>query len=108
MRLVLVSLVAAAALGVSSAAWAFQTEDGAKVKPGDAATLSDGGAAKTDEDGKGTVIQIPGLGKLGVIPKLDFGLELLYDQDPAKQLNNAEPPVDDDGMRIRGTIKHRF
>ncbi|MEO0672813.1 MAG: hypothetical protein AAFZ05_12400 [Pseudomonadota bacterium] len=93
---------------MSVPAVAFETETGAKVKPGDATTLSDGGAAKTTEDADGTVIQIPGLGKLGMIPKLDFGLELLYDQDQSKALNNVEPPADDDGVRIRGTIKHRF
>ncbi len=108
MRLVVLGMFGAAALALSAPAVAFETQDGAKVKPGDAATLSDGGTAKTSEEGDGTVIQIPGLGKLGVIPKLDFGLELLYDQDQQKPLNNVEPPADDDGVRIRGTIKHRF
>ena len=40
-------------------------------------------AAKPDT---GTEIRIPGLGKLGVLPKMDFGLELLYgaaEQKPA-------------------------
>ncbi|MES1179614.1 MAG: hypothetical protein ABUL43_00290, partial [Hyphomicrobium sp.] len=29
-------------------------------------------------DSTGTEVRIPGLGKLGVLPKMDFGLELLY------------------------------
>ena len=35
--------------------------------------------------GTGTEVRIPGVGTLGVLPKLDFGLELLYGAN--------EPPV---------------
>lgn len=58
----------------------------------------------------GTEVRIPGLGKLGVLPKMDFGLELLY--GAADQAKQAEPPrgtapVEDD-LTIRGTVKHRW
>jgi hypothetical protein len=58
----------------------------------------------------GTEIRIPGLGKLGVLPKMDFGLELLYgaaDQKAPEGPPEAAPNPDDDLM-IRGTVKHRF
>src|SRR5262245_11135402 len=32
----------------------------------------------------GTEVRIPGLGKVGVLPKLDFGLELLYGANEPK------------------------
>lgn len=69
----------------------------------------------SDETGQvkgetGTEIRIPGLGKLGVLPKMDFGLELLYgaaDQgQSAAQPETAPSPEDD--LMIRGTVKHRF
>ncbi len=68
--------------------------------------LSGESAAKPDT---GTEIRIPGLGKLGVLPKMDFGLELLYgadDQKPAGQPEAAPDP--DEDLTIRGTVKHRF
>jgi hypothetical protein len=58
----------------------------------------------------GTEVRIPGLGKLGVLPKMDFGLELLY--GAAEQKRQDSPPevapTPDDDLMIRGTVKHRF
>jgi hypothetical protein len=56
---------------------------------------------------KGTEIRIPGFGTVGVLPKLDFGLELLYG---ANEPNKGVPPdrTEPDDVQIRGTIKHRF
>jgi hypothetical protein len=54
----------------------------------------------------GTEVRIPGLGTVGVLPKLDFGLELLYGA------NEQKGPIQDntspDDVQLRGTIKHRF
>ena len=57
----------------------------------------------------GTEVRIPGLGKLGILPKLDFGLELLYGVNE-KSLDERRllPEQSDDGVGIRGTLKHRF
>jgi hypothetical protein len=70
------------------------------------------GSLSLSEQGKaggGTEVRIPGLGKLGVLPKLDFGLELLYG---AAEPKRGEEPLDrqqpDDGVVVRGTLKHRF
>ena len=68
--------------------------------------LSTESAAKPDT---GTEIRIPGLGKLGVLPKMDFGLELLYgaaDQKPSGPPQGTPDPEED--LTVRGTVKHRF
>ena len=57
--------------------------------------------------GTGTEVRIPGLGTVGVLPKLDFGLELLYgatDNRTVRPDDRTEP----NDVQIRGTIKHRF
>jgi hypothetical protein len=56
--------------------------------------------------GQGTEVRIPGFGKVGVLPKLDFGLELLYGAtDTRGRPDDKSEPSD---VQIRGTIKHRF
>jgi len=70
-------------------------------------SLSDELAASNAE--KGTEIRIPGLGKLGVLPKMDFGLELLYGAADQKQPDGpVETAPTPDDLMIRGTVKHRF
>jgi hypothetical protein len=54
----------------------------------------------------GTEVKIPGLGTVGVLPKLDFGLELLYGANEQKGLLQDKTNTDD--VQLRGTIKHRF
>lgn len=56
--------------------------------------------------GKGTEVRIPGIGTVGVLPKLDFGLELLYGATDPKGI--PEERLDPSDVQIRGTIKHRF
>lgn len=70
--------------------------------------LSGETAAPNKEEG--TEIRIPGLGKLGVLPKMDFGLELLYGAAEQKQqaVQPEVPSSESDDLMIRGTVKHRF
>jgi hypothetical protein len=56
--------------------------------------------------GTGTEVRIPGFGTVGVLPKLDFGLELLYGATESKGL--PQDRTDQGDVQIRGTIKHRF
>jgi hypothetical protein len=55
----------------------------------------------------GTELKVPGIGSVGVLPKLDFGLELLYGSgngaapDPNIEEKNGD-------VQIKGSIKHRF
>ena len=69
--------------------------------------LSGETAAKSDT---GTEIRIPGLGKLGVLPKMDFGLELLYGAADPKPAGTPEalPNNPDEDLTIHGSVKHRF
>lgn len=55
----------------------------------------------------GTELRIPGIGSIGTVPKLDFGLDLLYGagSDPVQE----KPGEKSDGdVTIKGTIRHRF
>lgn len=97
----------------STAALAFQEErqgQGSPQAAAPAAKLEDARPA-TGEPGKaanaGTEVSIPGLGKLGVIPRMNFGLELLYGATETKRTEEAQPQ-DQEGLTIRGSIKHRF
>ncbi len=109
---------AGALLGVlSSAASAFQESKGGVVPSGapkQGATTLDIGAEGKDlsAPAAGPEIRIPGLGKLGVLPKLDFGLELLYgvgDQNVVAPVAPSDRPSDQqDGVQIRGSVKHKF
>jgi hypothetical protein len=56
--------------------------------------------------GTGTEVRIPGIGTVGVLPKLDFGLELLY--GATEQRGVPEDKSEPSDVQIRGTIKHRF
>jgi hypothetical protein len=117
-------LVAGLALGMAiyaaPSAYAFQQQEGAappaqpaaQAPTPDAAVnkslgLSDETAPKPEA---GTEIRIPGLGKLGVLPKMDFGLELLYGAADQKQPEGPPEgtPNPEDDLTIRGTVKHRF
>jgi hypothetical protein len=113
MSLALLGLAAQAALafqegtpGNSSDKPAAQIQT---VEPPKGSDSGKGLSLKTPElslgQGTGTEVRIPGFGKVGVLPKLDFGLELLYGATEAKGLPDKPEPSD---VQIRGTIKHRF
>ncbi len=66
--------------------------------------------AKTDT---GTEIRIPGRGKIGTLPKMDFGLDLLYgaaedDNKTAPEFANPQDTDEQRDLMIHGTMKHRF
>jgi len=117
MRALGLSLALAGLAGLP--ALAFQEQQGgsanapaaAPAQPGATATEPKDAAAEfaTPTAKEGTEVSIPGLGKLGVLPKMDFGLELLYGANEAqdKPMDNDPGPETDD-LRIRGQVKHRF
>ncbi len=97
----------------SSAAVAFQESKQGAGQPeasGPRKALDTTGTGTSiDTRPGGTEIRIPGLGKLGTLPKFDFGLELLYGVNEAKpEAEQRGKPEPDDGTQIRGSIKHRF
>ncbi len=113
-------ILALGVLGVvSSAAYAFQETKGgtaAGQSPSVGAVQATPPSLDLRDTGtsvgappSGVEVRIPGLGKLGVLPKFDFGLELLYGvneqkSDVERRLDSA--PLDD--AQIRGSLKHRF
>jgi hypothetical protein len=115
-----VGLALGLALSAGTSAYAFQEQNGAAAAPAQAQPQSPAAASPekalglSDETAPkpetGTEIRIPGLGKLGVLPKMDFGLELLYGAAEQKQPDGAPEaaPSPDDDLMIRGTVKHRF
>ncbi len=57
----------------------------------------------------GPEIRIPGFGKIGTLPKLDFGLELLYGANEPKavpQQPRGTPESND--VTVRGSLKYKF
>jgi hypothetical protein len=106
-------LMAVAVLALAStAAFAFQEQQAAvpAAKAGAAAQLDVPAVTVPESASKGTPVRIPGLGTLGVIPKMDFGLELLYGvAEPANPVKRPElKSTDADEPLIRGAIKHKF
>ncbi len=99
----------------SGTAMAFDVQQGAKApaESGAAAPVqSDNLGAnlslsETTQSQPGTEVRIPGLGRLGVLPKMDFGLELLYGATETRQ-QPATPSDPADDLAIRGSVKHRF
>ena len=114
-----VALALVAAVLAGHGAFAFQEQKGstappteaapapAEAAPGDAkAGMADDSAPKPEA---GTEIRIPGLGKLGVLPKMDFGLELLYGAAENQASGQPVPaPTPEDDLTVRGSVKHRF
>jgi hypothetical protein len=121
MKLSRIGIAALLAWGsLSSGALAFQetTVGGEEPKAPPAATmelpkaapgtkgLEFSGPALNLGKTQGTEVRIPGIGTVGVLPKLDFGLELLYGANEQKGIPQDQSDPDD--VQIRGTIKHRF
>ena len=112
-RIVMLSIAVGAALAASAPALAFQEQavGGGKAAgstpgsqlPGLNLKLPDLDIAKST----GTEVRIPGVGTLGVLPKLDFGLELLYGANDSVGVRPDDRSQPSD-VQIRGTIKHRF
>lgn len=97
-----------------TSAFAFQEEGGAGsvTPPSDAKAaapveqnLDLTPPAQVDSSNSGTEVRIPGLGRLGVLPKMDFGLELLYG---ANEVKKREQEIPGEDLTIRGTVKHNF
>ena len=114
-----VALALVAALGAGHGAFAFQEQKGstpppaeASPAPSEAAPVAVPQAGVTEEAAPkaetGTEIRIPGLGKLGVLPKMDFGLELLYGAAEGQPSGQPEAAKPQDDLMVHGSVKHRF
>lgn len=113
-RLILVtSMLAALAAAASTNVFSMDEQRG--VLPGGASVPDAANVQEQDAAGRpkneGTEIRIPGLGKIGTLPKMDFGLDLLYGaaEDSNRVQNRPESiPEDQKDLTIHGSVKHRF
>lgn len=91
---------------------AAKSAEGAPAAAQSAPSGLDMSGARAPKSGasEGTEVRIPGLGRLGVLPKMDFGLELLYGQStsPATEPSARPQEVPLDDLTIRGSVKHNF
>ncbi len=104
-------------LFVSHSAVAFQEEqvgttpDGVVVEKAPDIDSQFDSATSSAGSEKGLEVRIPGLGSLGILPKMDFGLELLYGASGTPEAVNPDTEglsVDDGNLSVRGSVKHRF
>ncbi len=103
-----------AVVALSTSAFSFQEQKGGGGAPAQSETAAPsaglaGGGMEKPSGPAGTVVRIPGLGDLGVLPKMDFGLELLYGaaESKSEELRREENTPNDD-LTIKGRIKHNF
>ena len=99
---------------VSSAAVAFQEQKAGSSPEAAPAAQTQGKPAELSappdalRQSLGTDVRIPGLGKLGSLPKMDFGLELLYGATDGKPPEAPSHDENREDLTIRGTVKHKF
>jgi hypothetical protein len=64
------------------------------------------------EKPSGTEIKIPGIGSVGTLPKLDFGLELLYGKGAPEGFQFDQHSLDqhspEGDVQIKGVLSHKF
>ncbi len=121
MKTVWTLALSVALAAASSSAFAFQEQKGggapvpgaapqAAPVSGEAPPQADFSAGGGEKASEGTEIRLPGVGKIGVLPKMDFGLELLY--GATESAKEPETPSAQDGsgedVTIRGSLKHKF
>ncbi|MBX9924804.1 MAG: hypothetical protein K2Y05_00460 [Hyphomicrobiaceae bacterium] len=106
------SIAAALLVVATTTASAFQEQrQGAPVGVPSPAAPAAEFSVPAPEAGKAaaTEVRIPGLGKLGNLPRMDFGLELLYGAAEGKQPTpTPREDLRDDDLTIRGTVRHKF
>jgi hypothetical protein len=113
--LVIVMLVATATTATTGAI-ALDEQRMAIPAPGPETPKADVQEQSSPKSDEGTEIRIPGLGKLGTLPKMDFGLELLYGAAEDNTIGNKPAPdpgpenndADQQDLMIHGSVKHRF
>jgi hypothetical protein len=57
---------------------------------------------------KGMELTIPGIGSVGTLPKLDFGLELLYGSKGGPEALQLDQHGQESDVGIKGTFTHKF
>jgi len=119
-QLTILSGVLAAWAMSSAPAYAFQET---QVAPEPSLSMNDSNAdnatfdlqatdPKATEEKSDSKLKLQEDGTLKVLPKLDFGLDVMYgspdDDDPIAHAAPVEDYETSDGVRILGTLKRRF
>lgn len=78
-----------------------------EVKPSDDGVGVELSVPDVGTGSTGTEIQIPGLGTIGVLPKLDFGLELLYGAN-GQVTPDEDAEATEGEFTVRGAVKKSF
>lgn len=104
-------------LAFGSVSWAFEEQKlntGRGTAQGSAGSSQPGSGAELQlstpdiapaRSAAGTKIRVPGLGVIGEIPKMDFGLELLYGASQPKQLDSDRTEANGVMGRVTVPIK---
>lgn len=113
--IVKMAALSAALLALAGTASVAFEEQKAPVAPAGAEGAPAAGIAGSQAPAKavvpkseGTEIRIPGLGKLGTLPKMDFGLELLYGAAETERPQEPSKIDEPEDLTIKGSIKHNF
>jgi hypothetical protein len=107
LRVRLLGLVVAL-ISVSTAAYAFQEQQAVSPRTQETSPQLTAPLSPDATPGaRGTPVRIPGLGTLGVIPKMDFGLDLLYGAAESSKRTDPTKSEQDDVL-VGGRIKHKF
>jgi hypothetical protein len=110
MRLKTLVLLSVGAALLSAPAFGFEEQQapvaGAPTAATPQAQLDTG--STTSQPSAGTEVRVPGLGKLGILPKMDFGLELLYGANDKPGEPEVQEVSPSDDVTIRGSVKHKF
>jgi hypothetical protein len=107
-RLGIAFVLGSAVVAAATAALALEEQKGPAPAAGDETKAQVQGQAPAASKDSGTEIRIPGLGKLGTLPKMDFGLELLYGADQTENRDTGPAKEDQEDLTIHGSVKHRF
>ena len=99
-------LLTAVALSAGGS-YAFQEQKAPEATSQPSAQVN---APESRKEERGPVIKVPGFGKIGELPKLDFGLDLLYGASPEEreQKRRIDPNSKDDDLTVKGSIKYRY
>lgn len=104
-------IAAVSLVAVSSASKAFQEQEASAPRQQQEAVAGPAIAPLAPDapaPAKGTPVRIPGLGTLGVIPKMDFGLELLYGAAETTTKRPDPSKSEQDDVLAGARIKHKF
>jgi hypothetical protein len=99
-------IAAMAVAGFGAPAQAFQEQGGRAA--GSSGPSSNVVTPASPMPKTGTEIRLPGLGQIGLLPKFDFGLELLYGASEPKGIREELNKSEQNDLQVRGILKFKL